>query len=165
MHGVSPSLSFIRTCAQQACSARRWSATADLNDRCAGPKDLTMTTDTKKTRKHYLPIKVYCFPHEREAIEEAARGSAMSTSRFLNQVGQGYRVTGILDYKAVEDLVRINGDLGRLGGLLKLWLTDDVRTAGYGVPVIRGLLDRLEERQQEVRAAIALVFPTADDSA
>jgi hypothetical protein len=28
--------------------------------------------------------------------------------------------------------VRVNGDLGRLGGLLKLWLTDDVRTLQFG---------------------------------
>jgi hypothetical protein len=50
-------------------------------------------------------------------------------STFLLNVGIGYQVRGIVDNKQVEELARINGDLGRLGGLLKLWLTDDARLA------------------------------------
>jgi hypothetical protein len=53
-------------------------------------------------------------------------------------------VRGIVDHKQVEELARINGDLGRLGGLLKLWLTNDARTAQFGESTIRGsaLTDR-----------------------
>jgi len=46
----------------------------------------------------------------------------------------------------VGDLVRVAGDQGRLGGLLKLWLVDQ---PGKGAPEVevRRLLDRLGEMQ------------------
>ena len=34
-------------------------------------------------------------------------------------------VTSVIDHRKVDELVRVNGDLGRLGGLLKLWLSND----------------------------------------
>ena len=34
----------------------------------------------------------------------------------------GYQVDSIVDIKQVNELSRVNADLGRLGGLLKLWL-------------------------------------------
>lgn len=41
-----------------------------------------------------------------------------------------------MDYKAVLDLVKVNADLGRLGGLLKLWLSDDKRVAQFNKSTI-----------------------------
>lgn len=42
----------------------------------------------------------------------------------------------------------INGDLGRLSGLLKLWLTDDVRTALFGQAIILVVLSKIEAKQE-----------------
>jgi hypothetical protein len=107
--------------------------------------------DAKKvTRKASPPIKVYCLPDERAVIEENARRAGMSASRFLLQVGQGYKVSGVVDQEQVRELARINGDLGRLGGLLKLWLTNDVRTAQFGENTIRALLSRIEANQDHM---------------
>jgi hypothetical protein len=59
-------------------------------------------------------------------------------------------VRGIVDHKQVEELARINGDLGRLGGLLKLWLTNDARTAQFGESTIRAVLSRIEATQDRM---------------
>ena len=83
-------------------------------------------------RKGSTPIKVYCLPEEKEQIETQAKRAGMSAARYLREVGQGYHISGVVDYEQVRELARINGGLGRLGGLLKLWLTDDVRTAQFG---------------------------------
>ena len=68
---------------------------------------------------------------------------------------------GILDYQRVDDLARINGDLGRLGGLLKLWLTNDEKLAIYGRPQIQqtilGVLDAIQENQTAIRSTMAAV--------
>jgi hypothetical protein len=37
----------------------------------------------------------------------------------------GDEIHGVLDHQRVDELARINGGLGRPGGLLKLWLTND----------------------------------------
>ena len=81
-------------------------------------------------------------------------------STYLLNVGMGYRVRGILDHKRVEELARNNGDLGRLGGLLKLWLTDDPRTARFGESTIRALLFKIEGTQDEMHEVMrAVVMP------
>jgi len=112
-----------------------------------------MAAPTNATRKGSPPVKVYCLPDEKTQLEEAAKAVGMSVSAYLLNVGMGYQVPGILDNKRVEELARINGDLGRLGGLLKLWLTDDVRTLQFGEATILALLSRIgstQDRMHEV---------------
>lgn len=122
-----------------------------------------MEKENKATRKCSPPIKVYCLPEERNQIEANAKGTGLSLSTYLLNVGMGYRVRGILDHKRVEELASINGDLGRLGGLLKLWLTDDPRTARFGESTIRALLSKIEGTQDEMHEAMrAVVMPKTD---
>lgn len=109
-----------------------------------------MNDKERATRKNSPPIKVYCLPEERAEIEVNARMAGISVARYLRDVGQGYQVKGVMDYEYVRELVRVNGDLGRLGGLLKLWLTDDPRTAYFGEATILALLDRIEATQDEM---------------
>ncbi|WP_321902411.1 conjugal transfer transcriptional regulator TraJ [Burkholderia cenocepacia] len=102
------------------------------------------------TRKGTTPIKVYCLPDERAEIETLAAASGNSASTYLRLVGLGYRVEAIVDAEQVRELVRVNGDLGRLGGLLKLWLTNDARVAGFTPATIYALLSRIEATRDEM---------------
>ena len=115
------------------------------------------TTTTPPTRKGSTPIKVYCLPEEKRQIEANAAATGLSASSYLLKVGLGYRVRGILDHHRVEDLARINGDLGRLGGLLKLWLADDVRTADFDAATLRAVLAKIERTQDEMREVMQTV--------
>lgn len=122
-----------------------------------------MDDEKKTTRKGSPPIKVYCLPDERALIEENARRAGMSVGGYLREVGQGYQIKGVLDYQHVRELVRVNGDLGRLGGLLKLWLTDDVRTARFTDATILALLSKIEATQDEMtRLMRSVVQPRAE---
>lgn len=68
-----------------------------------------------------------------------------------------------MDFEQVRELARINGDLGRLGGLLKLWLTNDVRTAQFSEATILGLLSRIEATQDEMSQVMkSIVRPRAE---
>lgn len=55
-----------------------------------------------------------------------------------------YYTFGVVDYEQYREVVSINGDLGRLDGLLKLWLTDDVRTAQFVQSKILTVLRKIE---------------------
>jgi hypothetical protein len=112
----------------------------------------------KPTRKGSPPIKVYCLPDERNAIEANARATGTSLSSYLLNVGMGYQVRSIVDNQQVEELARINGDLGRLGGLLKLWLTNDRLTAQFGEETIRAVLARIEETQDQMISAMTTLI-------
>lgn len=119
-----------------------------------------MNSEGKVTRKNSPPIKVYCLPEEKQRIEKKAEAAGLSTSSYLLNVGMGYQVTGIMDYQRVRELAHINGDLGRLGGLLKLWLTNDVRTAQFGEDTIRALLSKIESTQAEMgKVMLQVVMP------
>ncbi|KAE9622495.1 MULTISPECIES: conjugal transfer transcriptional regulator TraJ [Aeromonas] len=113
----------------------------------------------EKREKH---LRVPVLPEEEKAIEAKAKAAGLSIARYLREVGQGYQILGVTDYERVRELARINGDLGRLGGLLKMWLTDDVRTAGFDVETILRLLSRIEATQDEMADVMkSIVRPRA----
>ncbi|WP_344963319.1 conjugal transfer transcriptional regulator TraJ [Oceanisphaera sediminis] len=99
-----------------------------------------------------------------EDFQEAqAKRAAMSAARYLREVSQGYHISGVVDYEQVRELARINGDLGRLGGLLKLWLTDDVRTAQFGQSTILAVLSKIEATQEEMgKVMTKIVMPRSE---
>ena len=117
-------------------------------------------SEKKPTRKNSTPIVVRVTPEEKAAIDDHARQTGHSTSAYLRLLGLGYAPKSILDNKKVLELAKINGDLGRLGGLLKLWLTNDARTAQFGDNVIRATLARIEDTQvQMVEVMKSITLP------
>ena len=117
--------------------------------------------DITPARRNTQPIRVWVTLDEKAGIEEMARSTGNSTSAFLRKIGLGYEVHSILDYNRAQELVKVNADLGRLGGLLKLWLTNDKRLDGFSQKDLRGLilatLSRIEGNQAQMRELIKLI--------
>lgn len=97
----------------------------------------------KSTRKHGKHIRVPVLPDEEAIIKANAEASGLSAASFIRKVAMGYEVASIVDIKQVLELSRVNGDLGRLGGLLKLWLANDPRTANFPPSLIKTLLRKV----------------------
>ena len=76
-----------------------------------------------KRRKRTRVLRVPVHPEEAEVIEAQARAAGLSVAAYLRNVGTGYEPRSVIDRAQVHEMLRINGDLGRLGGLLKLWLS------------------------------------------
>lgn len=112
----------------------------------------------KQTRKNCSPIKVYCLPEEKALIEANAAAAGLSVAAFLRKVGMGYEVESMVDIEQVQELSRVNGDLGRLGGLLKLWLSNDERTRNFSPSLIKTLLGKIESTQNELRTVMDRVL-------
>jgi len=124
---------------------------------------MTNVDKKKTTRKGTPPINVWVTPDEKEEITALAKQAGLSVSAYLRTLGLGYAPKSLVDNHQVMELARINGDLGRLGGLLKLWLTNDARTAQFGENVIRATLARIEDTQSEmVDVMKQIVMPKAD---
>lgn len=104
-----------------------------------------------QTRKNSTPIKVYCLPDEKAQIQENAEASGLSVASFIRKVAMGYQVESMVDIEQVVELSRVNADLGRLGGLLKLWLANDPRTDDFSPSLIKTLLAKIESTRQELR--------------
>jgi len=117
-----------------------------------------MTVQKKITRKHGKHIRVPVLPEEEALIKRNADAAGLSTAAFLRKVGMGYEVESMVDIEQVQELSRVNGDLGRLGGLLKLWLSNDERTRNFSVSLIKTLLGKIESTQNELRTVMDRVL-------
>lgn len=62
---------------------------------------------------------------EKERIDAKADACCLSRSAYIRQTALGIVPRSKLDHQAIHALAKLNGDIGRLGGLLKLWLSRD----------------------------------------
>ena len=106
-----------------------------------------MTNSTRRYLKHLrVPVR-----HEEELqIKKQAANCGISVSSYLRTLGMGYEPKSITDNEKVQELAKINGDLGRLGGLLKLWLSDDRRAAHFDKKAIIGVLRNIEDTRAQM---------------
>jgi len=95
-------------------------------------------------------IKSYVTGDEHQAIIDSASQAGLSVSEFVKRVCLGYQVKSLVDREAIREVIKVGGDIGRLGGLLKMWLTNDDE---YGQDV-RELLELIRERQAELKEAV-----------
>jgi hypothetical protein len=103
----------------------------------------------RETRDRLRPLKVVVSQKERSCIEDRARTTGLSVSAYLRAAGLGHPIRSAFDHAAIVELAGVNSDQGRLGGLLKLWLTE---RPGEGAPDIevRLLLGRIGDLQDRL---------------
>lgn len=107
----------------------------------------------QEPRDRTRPVKAFVTPSERLTIEAKANAAGLSVSAYLRAAALGQRIESALDQRAILDLLKLNGDQGRLGGLLKLWLTSRAGE-GEGTTDVRRLLHQIEALQIQLRALI-----------
>ncbi|MFA5216662.1 DNA transfer protein [Sulfuricurvum sp.] len=74
--------------------------------------------DTKRLKT--ITIKVNA--NEYKIINDKAQSHSLNTSTYLRNLAMNYPVKSMVDRQAVTALLRVNGDLGKVGGLFKMWL-------------------------------------------
>lgn len=100
-------------------------------------------------------IFIRCSPQDKEIIKAMAKTSNLTSSEYLRQLAIGYEPKSQIDNEAILKLCKINGDLGRLGGLLKWWLTDDKKTQHYNTVDLRVLVNNIESTRLKLDEKIA----------
>jgi hypothetical protein len=102
-------------------------------------------------REH--PLKTFVSPEERLAIEGKAQAAGLTVSSYLRYAALGQPISSTADQQAFLGLLKVNADLGRLGGLLKLWLSTK---PGHGAKAVdvRRLLQEIEKTQTGMKVLI-----------
>lgn len=101
-------------------------------------------------------LKVGMTEAERAEIERRARMTGLSLSAYLVAAGMGLPIRSTYDYDAVRELAKVAGDLGRLGGLMKLWLAER-RGEGAAVADVNRVLQDARKLQDEIRRRMARI--------
>ncbi len=104
-------------------------------------------SDTKPSRKHARRLRIPVLPEEEQIIKENAAHAGLATAVYLRRLALGYEIKSSIDQQHIIELSKINADLGRLGGLLKLWLTNDERLAHIEPKTITVVLERIKATQ------------------
>jgi hypothetical protein len=79
---------------------------------------------SSRRRRNEAPIQFRVDAVELELIKKNASACSMTTSEFLRKLGIGFIPSSKLDQIHVRELCAAVGNLGRMGGLLKLWLLE-----------------------------------------
>jgi len=108
-------------------------------------------------RPRGLHIKVWVTPEEKTSIAKAAASAGMKDSAFLRALGLNVPVRSVLDLDAIADMVKVNGDLGRVAGLLKLWLSEK-RGQGATPIAVEGMMNDFRELQARMRDLMAIAL-------
>ena len=110
-----------------------------------------------KQRKHVRHLRVPVTEDEAARIEQRAVATGMSIASYLRAVGMEYSPRSELDQERVQALVKAMADLGRLGGLLKLWLSDDEKLAAYPMERRRQIPETLQEIRRSQAALLVII--------
>ncbi|SDP01819.1 plasmid mobilization protein [Desulforhopalus singaporensis] len=102
--------------------------------------------------KREICLKAYITQDEHDRIKQLAEQTGLSISEYVRRVLSGSRVDSRIDQTAFLAALKVNADLGRLGGLFKLYLSQD-RTI-VDPEKIRKVLFEIEDRQDELRPII-----------
>lgn len=77
-------------------------------------------------------IKALVDPDMKERIASRARLCGLSMSAYLGKVGDGYQPPRRADLSGLAEVMKLAADLRRLGGLLKMLLTNTERLQDMG---------------------------------
>lgn len=102
-------------------------------------------------------LKTYLTPEEYGKIIESADRTGLSLSTFAKRLCLGLPVPSLENQKVRRELLKVNADLGRLGGLFKLCLSEREGPLATLHQEIRRVLREIEIRQREIKAAVARI--------
>ncbi|EKP0318731.1 conjugal transfer protein TraJ [Aeromonas veronii] len=109
------------------------------------------------TRPRRQRIEVWVNQDEKDELAARADQAKMSLSSFMRASGLNAPIRAAADLSAVADLVKVNGDLGRVAGLLKLWLADK-RGQGARPIDVESMMFDFRSLQEELRAIMGKVI-------
>lgn len=115
-------------------------------------------TPKSSPRRKMSPLKVYCLDEERARILRNAMATGKSVSEYMRSVSLGYQVPSNVNAEQAQELIRLRGDMGRLGGLLKMLLSNEERFDGMTGERLQfetmNILGEIFENQKQVRTTI-----------
>jgi hypothetical protein len=82
-------------------------------------------------RTEYV-IKIYLKPNDKKRIAQEAREAGMSMSAYARTLALGEKSVASAELTGIADVMKVHADIGRLGGLLKMTLTNDERLNDIG---------------------------------
>lgn len=107
----------------------------------------------EERRERHRPLRVFVSLSERVQIQARADACQLSISAYLRGLGTVFTPKSMMDIQAIRELLKVQADQGRLGGLLKLWLSEK---PGQGTSTfeVRRVLRQIEDLQIQLKTLV-----------
>ncbi len=92
-----------------------------------------------KTSVRDRRVQLVMAPGEWDQIHKKAEEAGLSFGGFMRAAALGKRISSNADKDAIQSLMKLSADQGRLGGLFKLWLSDRPGVGAPEIEVIKAL--------------------------
>ncbi len=110
---------------------------------------MQMEDNSDEVRKHRVWMRINDV--EKATITKKAERAGISVSKFVREAALNIKIQSMADTKAVEEMVKINADLGRLGRLFKLAINDKAANRMFKKEDLENLLKNIESQIQTMR--------------
>lgn len=100
-------------------------------------------------------IKSYMTPDEYRQVAAVAKKAGVSISKFVKRVCLAQEVRSTVDYQAVLALAKTNADMGRLGGLFKMALSEGKGRSDELRSTLRSIEQTKEQLERDFEAVVA----------
>ena len=120
------------------------------------PIGSTLTAKTKMPSKKPV-LWTYVTPDEHAEIQANAKRAGLSCSTYMKRVCLGLPTPSLEKQQYRLELLKINADIGRLGGLFKLCLSEKETPLQALHPQVRHVLREIEARQREMKTLISKI--------
>lgn len=114
----------------------------------------------KKPRKKVL--KVLLEPYEKAQVVASADACGLTASAYARTLLIGRKPVNRIDMERFREVFKLHADLGRLGGLLKMLLTNDERLQDMGrdfaIVTIDGVLVDIRMTQALLKETVAALL-------
>ncbi|NQY74355.1 MAG: ribbon-helix-helix protein, CopG family [Candidatus Margulisbacteria bacterium] len=109
-----------------------------------------------ETRKRDKRITVRVTEDEAKGLKKKAESFGVSVPELMRSCALGKIVKSKLDQQNILSLLRVHADSGRLGGLLKMWLSSPESLGREGFD-LDALLSEIQDNQKNMRDIIQLL--------
>lgn len=108
--------------------------------------------EKKSLKTKHVDVRVNEFEYEHISLK--AKMTGLNNAAYLRNLGMNYPIKSTVDQLALSELIKCRADLGRLGGLFKLWLEGENGSWGNlgdrRYEDISDLVDDLYKKEEEL---------------
>lgn len=107
----------------------------------------------KRIRKKVIQVVVT--DAEKKQIEDSAALAKLSASQYLRDLGLGYQPKSLVDVMVLLEIRSVKSDMNKIGGLLKLLMSNEVIDPKEFRSTVNGLLLDFSRNQQSLDLLLA----------
>jgi len=108
--------------------------------------------EKSQLKNRHIDVRVSEFEYEQISLK--AKMTGLNNAAYLRSLAMNYPIKSTVDQLALSELIKCRADLGRLGGLFKLWL--DGENGSWGnlgdrqYEDISDLVDDIYKKEEEI---------------